>query len=100
MGNERDLPEKELTVVVWSDAEGDESREGVKEAWEAMQVSRSGCRGALDHADLVRFVSPYSTSQIPIRTTRTRIQTAIYRAVGEEGAARTTRMMKMKMVHE
>lgn len=40
-GNERDLPEKELTVVVWSDAEGDESREGVKEAWEAMQASCS-----------------------------------------------------------
>lgn len=35
------LPEEEKTVVVWSDAEGDEGREGVREAWEALQVSHS-----------------------------------------------------------
>lgn len=37
--SERDLPDQQLTVVVWSDAEGDESREGVKEAYEALEVS-------------------------------------------------------------
>ena len=33
------LGEQELSVVVWADAEGDDSREAEKEAWEALQVS-------------------------------------------------------------
>lgn len=39
MGGELGLPEMEKTIVVWTDGEGDENREAVKEAWEAMRVS-------------------------------------------------------------
>lgn len=101
------LGEQELSVVVWADAEGDDSREAEKEAWEALQVSPGLYAGDRSPAPLLTLprlsrMEHCSTSLIQNRI-RTRIQARMmicrYEAVEEElvvhPATEMTRQMTM-----